>query len=325
MNVVGSPKETILLLGSDKLTYSIAACLQKAGFTVMLSTTDVAKAQTITDRHRLDSSTYEGNNYAYSNLIIRKEPDFSVDIDLAILITEENLAVKKQAISGLEKNISANTIIAVNTESIPLRSLQENVAEPGRIIGVNWTEPAHTTFFLEIIANQSTRKSCIDYVATMARQRWGKDPYVIQRETGVRMKLMAALIREAFYLVENGYASVEDIDRACRNDAGYYLPFAGNLRYMDLMGTYAYGMVMKDLNPELSTSQNLPDFFTQRIQANDVGMDAGKGFYGYEPGEPEKWANLTRQFSFQISELMEKYPFDSQSEEVVEPVKNEVN
>src|SRR5690606_11021753 len=63
----------------------------------------------------------------------------------------------------------------------------------------------------------------------------------------------------AICLVENGYASIERIDRACRNNAGFYLPFEGNFRYMDLMGTYAYGMVMKDLNPDLAKGADVSD------------------------------------------------------------------
>lgn len=118
------------------------------------------------------------------------------------------------------------------------------------------------------------------------------------------------MIREAFYLVENGYVSVEGIDRGCRNDAGYYMPFAGNFRYMDLMGTFIYGLVMQDLNPELSKSRHIPHFFQELIQKGNLGMDSGKGFYDYQDGEPENWDALLQQFSYQISDLISKYPFN---------------
>src|SRR5690606_22811349 len=95
----------------------------------------------------------------------------------------------------------------------------------------------------------------------------------------IRSRLLAALVREAFYLIENGYVGVEDIDRACRNDAGYYLPFAGNCRYMDLMGTWAYGTVMADLNPELSNASHLPDFFNQILAERGTGLANVKVFF----------------------------------------------
>ena len=121
------------------------------------------------------------------------------------------------------------------------------------------------------------------------------------------------MAREAFFLVENGYASIEDIDRACRNDPGYYLPFAGNCRYIDLMGTYAYGIVMKGLNPELSKDIEIGKFMKNIISEEDFGMENGKGFYEYEKGDSERWHEIFRKFSTQIHEIIKKYPFDNQN------------
>lgn len=120
---------------------------------------------------------------------------------------------------------------------------------------------------------------------------------------------MCALIREAFYLVEHNYVSAEDIDRACRNDPGYYLPFAGNFRYMDLMGTYLYGLVMEDMNPDLSAGSGIPEFFTGLLDNDHLGMATGKGIYDYGEGESAQWESLFGKFNVQIQALMEKYPF----------------
>ncbi|MCE6989684.1 3-hydroxyacyl-CoA dehydrogenase family protein [Dyadobacter sp. CY323] len=234
---------------------------------------------------------------------------FGQSCELAILVTEEDCITKKKAIDQLEKVLGPTAIIAVNTETIDLELLQKSAAFPDRIMGVNWTAPADKTFFLEIIANEVTNPAYTDRFMQVATDFWNKDPYVIHGNTGVRMKLLGALIREAFYLVHNEYATVEDIDRACRNDAGYYSPFAGNLRYMDLMGTYAYGMVMKDLNPELATDQHVPEFFEKMVSENECGMESGKGFYPYQLGEAEKWQELLGKFSGEVRELIEKYPF----------------
>jgi len=118
------------------------------------------------------------------------------------------------------------------------------------------------------------------------------------------------MVREAFYLVQNRYASIEDIDRACRNDAGYYLPFAGNFRYMDLMGTYAYGLVMKDLNKELSTESIIPEFFKKIMEEGGKGMENKNGFYQYNEEEVKKWNKLFNSFSYKIKRIIEKYPFN---------------
>jgi 3-hydroxybutyryl-CoA dehydrogenase len=120
---------------------------------------------------------------------------------------------------------------------------------------------------------------------------------------------MCSLLREAFFLVQNKYADIEDIDRACRNDAGYYLSFAGNFRYMDLMGLYAYGVVMNDLNAELSKETKPPAFFNDMMKRKDYGMNTGKGFYEYSEEEASKLGEEFEKFSFEIDKIIRKYPF----------------
>ncbi len=303
MTESGQHVEPVLLVGSNKLTYSIALCLQKAGHPVILITPDEENA-----RRYMTAETF-GHSGAGS-LRILSDLTFQERISIAIVITEEDLSVKKNVIAELENVLPDDTLIAINTESISLRALQLGAKNSERVVGANWVEPVDTTFFLEIIANEITRKSLVDHLYHTARNCWRKDPYIITGDSGIRMRLFAAMLREAFYLIKNDYANVEDIDRACRNDAGYYLPFAGNLRYMDLMGTSAYGMVMKDLNPELARDKAAPDFFKELIQNDHLGMESGSGFYKYQSGEKEKWEALMNQFSHQISDLIEKYPFN---------------
>lgn len=294
MKETGLEMEPVLLIGDHRLTRSIASCLERGGcsFTSESSAPDSA-------------GPHAGRPYG-----------------LAILVTEEDLQIKKEQLSNLEKILHPGSIIAVNTETLGLDLLQENASFPHRIMGVNWTEPADTTCFLEIIANHVTDPDLADQLLRTATGRWNKDPYIIHGNTGIRMRLTGALIREAFYLVKNGYATVEDIDRACRNDAGYYLPFAGNLRYMDLMGTYAYGMVMKDLNPELSTDGHIPEFFQRMLTGGNFGMESGAGFYSYAAGEHEKWQELMGEFGRQVRELFDKYPFQESAKAVAEPVRS---
>ena len=154
-----------------------------------------------------------------------------------------------------------------------------------------------------------TNKVLAANLINLAKKRWNKDPYLIWGDVSVRAKMLYAMAREAFYLVHNGYASIEDVDRACRNDAGYYLPFAGNFRYMDLMGTYAYGLVMKDLNRELSRSSKAPAFFQEIMAQGGLGMENGFGFYEYDEDAVDKWKEVVGKFSHEVQYIIRKYPF----------------
>jgi len=310
-------KDQVLIAGNGRMVYSMAVCLLQAGHPVTLYTDNVISAREQIQQHLTDLQKWTGKSMVPGVLQIVQEWPYGAALQLAIGITSENLEEKQQCIAGMEQCVSDDAIITINTESIPLRSIQEGARHSARILGVNWVEPVHTTFFLELIINEQCDSRYTSRFYELAKANWKKDPYIIAGDTGIRARLMSAMTREAFYLVDNGYASVEDIDRACRNDAGYYLPFAGNYRYMDLMGTYAYGVVMKELNRELAKEREVPDFFKDIIAAQGNGMINGKGFYTYTPEQAARWGTLFRQFSYQVKEIIERYPFNYKLEKLM--------
>ena len=283
----------------------IIACLQQAGHPVAVYTdNDFATA----DCGPISQKTIKMEKLDRSVKIIHRLDEVG-QCRLVIACTDENEFQKRALIRQLEAVLLPDAVIALNTESIPLSSLQREAHHPQRIIGVNWTEPADTTYFLEIITNEKNDNRLIDDFYARAKADWQKDPYVVRSDNGIRTRMLCAMIREAFFLLENNYVSVEDIDRACRNDPGYYLPFSGHFRYMDLMGAFIYGVVMQDLFPELSKARHVPRFFTEMVQNGGLGMVTENGFYAYKEGEVEQWKASFREFSQQIRHLMSKYPF----------------
>jgi len=317
-------KSPVLIVGNGKLAYSATVCLSQAAHEVTLCTKNKQEAIKELGIHFADLTQQHIKAANPGTIQVIDTMDSRLDYPLAIIITKEDLLEKKTIICQLEEALPANAIIAINTESIPLSILQQDRRYADRVIGVNWVEPAHTTFFLEIISNAITNKELVENLFYLSKKYWNKDPYIIPNDISIRAKMFAAMAREAFYLVQNGYASVEDIDRAGRNDAGYYLPFAGNFRYMDLMGTYSYGLVMKDLNRELSKDRCLPDFLKDIIAKGGTGMENGRGFYNYEKGDAEKWNERFRKFSYQISRIIDKYPFNY-SEDHTDPKANNIS
>ena len=119
---------------------------------------------------------------------------------------------------------------------------------------------------------------------------------------------MYALLREAFHLVEGGYATVEGVDRSLRNDFGYWITFAGPFRFMDLTGIPAYAAVMRDLLPELDCSKEVPALMRQTVASGAQGVSNAKGFYRYSPAQARRWEKLFMRFSYEIRALAEKYP-----------------
>lgn len=307
--------DPVLVIGDNSLMAGVAICLLEAGHELDVYTRQEVAFNRLFDLHVNAYVKAKGQTLNFERLNICNAIPPNKAYKLVVALTNESLEVKQQLIKKLEATVAKDTVIAINTESIPLNLLSDKSSVPGRLLGVNWTEPAHTTFFLEIISGENI--ALAEKICDFAKSHWGKDPYIVNNN-GIRSRLISAMAREASFLVDNNFASVDDIDRACRNDAGYYLPFSGNCRYMDLMGTYAYGMVMKDLNPDLSKNQKFPVFFKEILDDGGLGMENEKGFYTYSEAEVVSWKKTMEKFSYQIQAIIKKYPFNYKKEKAAD-------
>lgn len=303
-------KDPILVVGDQKTAFSVAVCFLVAGHAVTLYTREKTAARLAVEQHLNDLSGRFARTQDAQELIITDYSNQNFEVKLAVIITAEDIAVKREILNHIEQRVSEEALIAINTESYSLSDVASHTIAPFRVIGANWAEPAHTTFFLEVITNERTPKELSNAFAHAARTLWAKDLYVLHNDRGIRSRMISAMVREAFYLIENDYVSAEDVDRACRNDPGYYLPFAGHCRYMDLMGTYIYGLVMKDLNPELSKDTHIPQFFNHLVEKGAEGMAYLEGVYTYDAGNVARLTEEFRRFSYEIQHLIRKYPFN---------------
>lgn len=308
MNIQRTPVKVFLTGDNSRLMASVAVCLINGGSDIMIRGTD---NKFINDFITRVFSTHGALSYhqnANDHFRLTDTLADAADADMAIVLASEKIESKHSFIYDLEKVMQHGRAILCNMESIRLDELQKKALFPARLIGANWSEPVFTSGFLELITNQNSSAALAGEIAEIARRWWRKEPYILKDGYSVRSRLMCSILREAFFLVQNKYADVEDIDRACRNDAGYYLSFAGNFRYMDLMGLYAYGVVMNDLNPELSKETQPPLFFNEMMRRKEYGMKSGKGFYEYAEGRNACFENDFEHFSFEIDKIIRRYP-----------------
>ena len=229
-------------------------------------------------------------------------------------VITENAAAKRALFEKLESVLAPDAIIASNTSAIPISLLQQGMVHPERFIGVHWAEPAHLTRFLEIIAGAQTDTKIGPFLYDLA-VGWGKEPALVRRDIRgfVANRIMFAMIREAFYLVESGVASIEDVDRSVRNDVGSWATLAGPFRWMDLTGILSYAAVMRDLLPELSNAAKLPELMEQVVASGALGTANAKGFYQYTDQSAREWDQTFQRFSIDIRRLQHKYREDRKS------------
>ena len=230
---------------------------------------------------------------------------------LVIECTIEDLDIKKSVYKKIEEVVSKDALLASNTSAIPISILQKLTSSPERFFGLHWLEPSHTTRFLEVICGELSDIALGEFLYELSHL-WGKEPTLVRKDIRgfITNRLMYAMYREAFFLVENGYASVEDIDRACRNNPGYWMTLVGVFRWMDLTGVQAYHTVIKDLFPTLSNNTEVPGLIDDIVKAGGRGVANGKGFYEYTPEEARLWEETFTAFTYEIRELALKYPSD---------------
>jgi 3-hydroxybutyryl-CoA dehydrogenase len=306
------------LVGMGLMGTSIAACLLAAGHPLSCVEVDPAKLRTARRRLRrvLTEAERRGLLRAAPTSLMERvtiSNDFTILRDTKIVIesTIESAAVKVKVIRQIETVVSTKALIGSNTSAIPVTELQKGAMHPERIMGLHWAEPANITRFMEIICGQRTSLANVRRAESLAKG-WGKEPSVLRKDIRgfITNRIMYAMLREAFHLVDAGYATVADVDRSLRNDLGYWITFAGPFRFMDLTGIPAYAAVMKELLPDLNRATSIPRLMQRVRRSGGLGVANGEGFYSYTPAQAKNWEKLFIDFSYKIRELAEQYPED---------------
>ena len=306
------------VVGLGLMGCSITTCLLIAGHPVVGVAPipdDLKHAKNRITEH-LRKSKEEGlvNNspdHYLARLTITEDYHELKDCSLVIECTIENIDIKRSVYDKIERVIAPDALLTSNTSAIPISMLQKQTRNPERFFGLHWTEPSHTTRFLEIICGDLSDVSKAEYLYNLSHQ-WGKEPILVRKDIRgfITNRLMYAMYREAFYLVENGYASVEDVDRSCRNNAGYFMTLVGVFRWMDLTGVPAYHTVMKDLFPTLNNDTTVPRLIDDIVNKGGKGIANAHGFYEYTEEEARLWEETFKEFTYEIRKLALKYPAD---------------
>lgn len=196
----------------------------------------------------------------------------------------ENLELKRALFADLDAWCPPATILATNTSGLPITRIAEGLAGAARVIGVHYLNPAHLMPPVEVIPGAATAPETVERVRA-ALLALGKSPLVVRREVPGFLwnRLQFALVREAFWLVEQGVATMEEVDLAIRQGLGRRWATAGPFASMDLGGLDTFMNVGSYLFPHLSDADTVPDFLKERIAAGRYGAKSGGGFYDWPP------------------------------------------
>lgn len=305
----------VAVIGLGLMGRSIAACLLASGHSVTGVTNDMEASASAAEKiegllhemrdeqllHESPAALMEGFEMTSNLSEIAKA-------EIVFESVTEDLALKRQLLRDAEAVVTAHCILASNTSALPVSLLQEGLSHPERVVGVHWDEPAHVTRFMEIIPGKQTSMECLTRITELA-PKWGKEPSMLRKEVRgfITNRISYAMFREACHLVESGVCTVEDVDRSLRNDVGWWIPFAGPFRYMDLMGVEAYYRVMGDLLPDLSAEKEIPQLMRDIVESGGRGIANGRGFYRYTDREARSWEQRFVEFNYKIRRLTAEF------------------
>ena len=304
------------LIGFGLMGQGIAACLLSRGFPVRVYDADrrtYKQGQSHIDaalkelvRRRLLKAAMQKN--WRDRLLCVSSFDAFAPCPLMIESVPEDLELKQQLFRELEAVVSPRALLASNTSSLPISLLQSVLRNPARFIGMHWGVPSQLVPFFEVIPGKRTSTRTVNLTREFG-VACGKDPIVLRKDIRgfIGNRLMYAMMREACYLVESGVADIETVDRAFRNDIGWWSTFAGPFRWMDLTGIPAYAAVMEGLLPTLSNKKTVPGVMQEAAQRGLEGIANGKGFYRYNPAAAARWRKAWVEFAYDVKTLADRY------------------
>ena len=205
--------------------------------------------------------------------------NLAADCDLVIEAAVENMEIKKDIFSQLDKICKVETILASNTSSLSITEVASVTNRPDRVIGMHFFNPATIMKLVEVIKGMATSQETFDKVKELSFAI-GKEPVEVAEAPGfVVNRILIPMINEAVGIFAEGVASVEDIDTAMKLGANHPM---GPLDLGDLIGLDVCIAIMDVLYNETGdTKYRAHSLLRKYVRAGWLGRKSGKGFYDY--------------------------------------------
>lgn len=284
------PIQHIVVVGAGAMGSQIGMICALAGFdtTVTDLQTDALDRAERQLRDRLRRDVDKGRRTDEDVTAAFRRLHFSKDLataagsaDYVIEAAVEKLDVKRQLFAELDRLARAHAILATNSSSIVSSRIADATGRPDRVCNLHFFNPALIMKCVEVVRGPQTSDATVAASVELA-ERLGKVPVVLDKEIPgfIANRILGAVRDEAIFLLENGIASVEDIDTACRTALGYPM---GPFELMDLTGIDIGYLTKMDRFAESGDPRDQPSESVSALVARgELGRKTGRGWYDYD-------------------------------------------
>jgi len=221
--------------------------------------------------------------------LVRVLKDAVCDTQLVIECIAENLVIKQKVYGELDSLCDPGVILASNTSGLSPTEISKSLKHPERMVVAHFWCPPELIPLVEVVPGEKTSAEVVEKTAQWISSI-GKQPVKMKKEClgfiGNRMQL--ALLREAMYIVEQGFADIEEVDKAVEYGLGRRLPVTGPLCSADLGGLDIFNNISSYLFKDLCNSAEPSKLLKDKVEAENLGSKSGKGFYDWTIEDLEK-------------------------------------
>ncbi|MDX6311270.1 MAG: 3-hydroxybutyryl-CoA dehydrogenase, partial [Streptomyces sp.] len=283
----GRPVTRVGVAGSGTMATGIAEVFAKAGYEVVLAarTQDKADKAAAQLAKSLDRSvakgrlTQEQRDAAVSRVTAAGSLDGLADVDLAVEAVAEDLAVKQQLFATLDKVCKPGAVLATTTSSLPVVAIAKSTSRPQDVIGMHFFNPAPAMKLVEVVRTVLTAD---DVHATVREVCGTVKKHAVDcgdRAGFIVNALLFPYLNNAVKMVQEHYATVEDIDAAMKLGGGYPM---GPFELLDVVGLDVSLAIEQVLHKEFRDPGLAPaPLLEHLVSAGCLGRKTGRGFREY--------------------------------------------
>ncbi|WP_430477705.1 3-hydroxyacyl-CoA dehydrogenase family protein [Streptomyces sp. P11-1] len=283
----GRTVASVGVAGSGTMASGIAEVFAKAGYTVVLAArsqekADLAKGRIAKSLERSVAKgrlTAEARDETLGRITAAGSLDAFAEVDLAVEAVAEDLEIKQQLFAALDKVCRPGAVLATTTSSLPVVAIARATARPEDVIGMHFFNPAPAMKLVEVVRTVLTADDVHATVrAVCAKIR--KHPVDCGDRAGFIVNaLLFPYLNNAIKMVEEHYASLDDIDAAMKLGGGYPM---GPFELLDVVGLDVSLAIEKVLHKEFRDPGLAPaPLLEHLVAAGCLGRKTGRGFREY--------------------------------------------